>query len=451
MKIPMLLALALCVSAAAACRKESAERAESVRVDAGDLCQHHVLQAICTKCNPKLAAVFQAKGDWCVEHGLPESVCPICHPERGGRPARDVTVKPSDTKPNDDVPADGTKVRLKTKEAAQLAGISTAAAETRNVGDGVKVVARIAYDARRLAQVNARSRGVVRALHAELGTKVQRGALLADIESAEVGADRSRVRGAATRVETSQRNFDRVQSLRTDGLGTEKELVEARRELESAKAEHAALTAGLSMAGGGAGGVYSLKAPLPGVVTKRTATIGKLVGIEELLFEIVDTSIMWAELDVPERDLPNVARGQEAVIQLDGLPHAQFRGKIDFVTPALDPQTRTALARIALDNKDGSLRANMFGNARILSGPARTGVFVPTAAVQRVKTAHVVFIRASDDLFETRRVTLGAREGAATEVATGLKSGEMVATEGSFLLKTEISKDAIGSGCCGEN
>lgn len=454
MKIPMLVALAALASAAVACRKEAAPvttRAAPTEAGANGVCAHGVLQPICPKCNPKVAAVFQAKGDWCKEHGMPESVCPICHPERGGRPARDISVKPSD-KPADALPPDGTKIRLKSKEAARLAGITVAVADSRNVGAGVTVVAKISYDGRKLAHVNARSRGVVRSLSAELGTKVDKGTTLAEIESGEVGADRSRARGASVRIESAKKNFDRVQSLRTDGLGTEKDLNEARRELEAAKAEHAALSAGLVVAGGGgAGGVYLLTSPLAGMVTKREATIGKLVGTDEVLFEIVDTSTMWADLEIPERDLTSVAREQEAVIELDGVRDRQFRGKVDFLSPALDAHTRTASARVPLSNADAALRANMYGKARILSGKARTGTFLPVGAVQRVKTEHVVFIRTAEDVFETRRVTLGAREGATVEIATGLKPGETVAHDGSFLLKTEISKDAIGSGCCGED
>lgn len=454
MKIRTLVVLGLLAGSAAACRQESAPATVTSTADAGadGICEHGVLKPICPKCNPKLAAVFQAKGDWCKEHGMPETVCPLCHPERGGRPEHDVSMKPSDTKPDDDVPPDGTKVRLKSKDAARLVGMTTAVAETRNVGDGVTVVARIAYDARKVGQVNARSRGVVRSLHAEIGTKVEKGTVLAELESGEVGADRSRARGAAVRIDTAQKSFDRLQALLKDGLSTERELNEARRELEAAKAEHSALAAGLALAGGaGAGGVYALAAPLAGVVTKRTATIGKLVGTEEVLFEIVDTSAMWAELEVPERELPRISREQETVLELDGLSGRKFRGKVAFVSPALDPHTRTASARVPLDNAEGNLRANMFGNARILSGTARSGVFVPASAVQRVKTAYVVFIRTADDVFETRRVTPGGREGTALEITSGLKTGEIVVVEGSFLLKTEISKDAIGSGCCGDD
>ncbi len=147
----------------------------------GALCKEHgVLEALCTKHNPALIPVFQAKGDWCAEHGFPESICPICHPERGGRPPGDVAA--------DGAPADGTKVRFKKKDTADLTGIATAKAIVRDNAGGVVATARLVYDATKLAHVNARSPGVVRALKVDVGASVKEGDALAIIDSAEVGA-----------------------------------------------------------------------------------------------------------------------------------------------------------------------------------------------------------------------------------------------------------------------
>lgn len=415
----------------------------------GATCKDHgVLEAICTRCNPRLIPVFQAKGDWCAEHGLPESVCPICHPERGGRPARDVSAKAGEKGRDGDAPADGTKVRFKTKEVARLAGIQTARAEERKEGGGVVATARLAYDATRVAYVNARSPGVVRAIHADVGAKVKRGDPLAVVESAEVGADRSRLVGARARVEVAQKDVERHEALGREGLSSAKDLLDARRELAAAKAELAALGSALAVVGGGgSGGSYTLGAPLAGVITQRTATAGKRVGVEELLFEVVDVSAMWAELDVPEMDLASVAPEQRVVLRLDGLGDRRLEGAISYLAPAIDPHTRTARARVPLDNPDGRLRANMYGQARILAA-SRLAVMVPEAAVQRARTVHLVFVKRADDEYEARRVEIGIREGGLVEIIQGIRPGDEVATQGSFLLKTETLKETIGAGCC---
>ena len=141
------------------CQPEHSEpaarpKAAPAQAKGGDaLCaEHGVLEAVCTKCNPALVAVFRAKGDYCEEHGFPESICPTCHPERGGKPSVDVSA-PAD----DGAPADGTKIRFKTKETAARAGIETVEAQSDPGGAQVTAVAKLVYDATKLAQVNARA------------------------------------------------------------------------------------------------------------------------------------------------------------------------------------------------------------------------------------------------------------------------------------------------------
>jgi membrane fusion protein, heavy metal efflux system len=425
-------------------REKGAPKAseKAATTEAGAMCKEHgVLEAICTRCNPRLIPIFKAKGDWCGEHDFPESVCPICHPERGGKPAADVS--------SDGAPADGTKVRFKTKDTARLAGILTEKATVRQGGGGIHVTAKVAYDALKVAEINARAPGVVRALKVDVGTEVKQGAPLAIIDSAEVGADRSRLTSASSRVLVAEENLKREKQLEGEGIASRKSVLAAQQELDAARAESASLSASLSVVGANAGGAggYTLTSPLAGVVTQRKATVGKLVGVQELLFEVVDTKTMWADLDVPEAELPAVSLKQEVVLVVDGLTGREFQGAITYVAPAIDPHTRTAKARVPLANPDGALRANMFGRARILA-PARAGVMVPRSAVQRAKTVQLVFVRSAEDQFEARRVELGGSEGDLVEITKGIRPGEDVATQGSFLLKTETLKESIGAGCC---
>ena len=114
----------------------------------------------------------------------------------------------------------------------------------------------------------------------------------------------------------------------------------------------------------------------------------------------------------------------------------------------VDPETRTIKGRVVLQNPDGQLRANMFGQARILVGEARTAIQVPRVAVQRVKDIPLVFVRRSETEYETRRVQLGQSDENTVDVLSGLTAGDQVVTTGSFLLKTETLKDSIGAGCC---
>lgn len=442
----LVLAIMLALAIGPACgtkdtpKKEAEAKGEAA--DGGMCAEHGVLEAICTKCNPKLIPVFKAKGDYCEEHGFPMSVCPIHHPERGGRPATNVA--------KEKAPPDGTKVRLKTQDTARLAGIKTVPAEQRPGGARLEALASITYDATKWAQVNARAAGVVRAVKVDVGTPVKAGTPIAIIESASVGADRSRMQAAGSRVAVAEASLKRERELLQQGISAQKAVLAAQQDLDAAKAEQAAARAALGVVGPAAGASsYVLTAPIAGVVTKRNITIGHMVGSEnQVLFEIVDTSSMRADIEIPETDLRRVRVGQEVVITSDALPGMEFKGTIDYIAPDVARETRTIKARATLANPEGTLRANMFGRARIALGEAEETVMVPRMAVQRVDNIDLVFVKVAEGEYEVRRVKTGVREGDRVEIAQGIKANDNVVTEGSFPLKTETLKGSIGAGCC---
>lgn len=409
------------------------------------MCEEHgVPEAVCTKCNPTLIPVFKAKGDWCEEHGFPESFCPICHPERAGKPAHDIAIAA------DTGPADGTKVMFKSFETAERAGIRTVPAIEGEGGATLTVPARIVYDGSKVARVNARADGVVISVRADIGTRVRRGSPLAVIESAGVGADQSRLQASRTRLEVAETNLARARRLYDKGIVAEVDVLTARKEADDAKADVDAARTALGMIGGTKEGSaqYTLSSPIEGVVTSRDVTIGRMVDTEETLFEIVDTSTVWAEVDIPEGDVSGVAANQRVVLTVDGLGEREFSGTLAYIAPEIDPRTRTARGRILLANPDGALRANMFARARLASGANRVSVLVPRGAIQKAHGARVVFVRLSEQVYETRRITPGPAMGDLVAVSGRIKPGDRVVTDGSFLLKTETLKESIGAGCC---
>ncbi len=407
-----------------------------------ELCaEHGVLEAVCTQCNPALAPVFQARGDWCPEHGFPESFCPICSPEAGGRPAVEVSG-------TDDAPADGTRVQFETRAAAEQAGLEAVAAEQSDWVEGIEVVARVTWDATRVAAVSARTPGLVSAIRAEVGDPVRRGQALAELRSAHLAGDRSRATAALSARDVASAEVERKRELLAGGVASERDLLEAERALAAAEAELSAVDAELALAGGGEGDSALLTAPIGGIVTARHARVGQVVDGLQPLFELADPSRMWAELDVPERALSAVAPGQAVQLRLEALPDLLVEGSIATISPAVDPATRTALARVELDNPDGLLRANLYGTATIIGATADAVVVVPATAVQRAGDANLVFVREQVDSYLARRVRVLSRQGDRVRIAGGVQPGELVVTTGSFLLKTETLKDSIGAGCC---
>lgn len=341
-------------------------------------------------------------------------------------------------------PGEAQRVRLENAEAAQTAGLEIVRAQDRPEGAGLVAIGTIAFDATKRAVVNARAPGIVRAIKADVGVRVDHGTPLAIIDSTQVGADRSRIGGARARVQVAEANYNRETELQAKGISAMKDVLAARQELEAARSELESLTASLGAVGASAGGAsYTLTSPLAGTVVHRMASIGKLVGIEETLFEVVDTSVMWAEIDVPEDQLVSVSVGEPVIVTVDGLGDRQFHGSISYVSPEVDPRTRTARARAALPNPDGLLRANMFVKARIVVGGGKPTVTVPSRSVQRIADQSVVFVQVGDREYEARPVTLGADDGANVEVTMGVRGGDPVVAQGAFLLKSELLKSAL--------
>jgi cobalt-zinc-cadmium efflux system membrane fusion protein len=370
------------------------------------------------------------------------SICPIHHPEQGGRPDAPVAV--------DEAPASGTKIRFKTLETARDAGIETVPAVEGMEGAGVFATATVVPDASHFAIVNARAAGVVRSIKADLGSRVAAGAPLVILESSAVGEDRSRLQASSSRAAVAEANYRREKELYEKGVSALREVEEAQREWEAAKAEVSAASSSLDMIGtsGGAAGMYVLRAPIAGIVTKRTVTVGTLVDINDALLEIVDVSELWADIDVPEAHVARVRPGQRVMLRVDGLPGLEFHGTVKFVSPVIDPQTRTAKARAALPNREGLLRANMYAKARIIDDGNRASVLIPRTAVQEAKGVQLVFVQLAIDAYEARRVKTTPADNNMVAIAADLRPGERVVTTGSFLLKTETLKESLGVGCC---
>ena len=193
---------------------------------------------------------------------------------------------------------------------------------------------------------------------------------------------------------------------------------------------------------------YELRSPVAGRVIQRRAVVGELVEERDALYSVADLSTMWLMMDLYERDLMQARIGLPVLFTVDGLPGHSFEGRIAWVSSTVDDRTRTVKVRADLPNERGFLRANMFGLARIIVHDDDEVLSVPVEAVQTDGCCQLVFVKKNDNLYEPRKVTLGASASGHVEILHGLASGERVVTTGSFLMKTEILKSNIGAGCC---
>lgn len=479
----------------AGCEERGAPRAEKSAVDAPDgPCEHEVPRAVCPKCNPALVAVYKAKGDWCEGHGFPESFCPTCNPgaapeldhERGDWCAEHGLPESKCTKCNVELIAKyklagdwcgahgypesacpicnraagtpvpsaiepGTKIRFKSAEIEDAAGIGVAEARSAALGVDVECTARLTFDQNRVADIRAPISGVVQQVLVDLGQRVEKGQALFTLESPRVGELQGQVRAARQRAASAKANFDRQRDLRKSDINSARQLELARHELESADGELHALKSGLRIAGASGNrsqGRYQLRAPKAGSIVRRSATVGTFATEEVSLATIADPSALWAMLEVREVDAAPLRLGQEVVLHVDGLPNQRFVGKITWISSEVDVRTRTVAARAEVPNPEAQLRANQFARATVTVAPVQNAVTVPRGSVQRLGEESVVFVRTDEQTFEPRVVSIGRSTKDLVEVIGPVAAGDQVATEGAFLLKTELSKESIGAGCC---
>lgn len=403
--------------------------------------EHAVPEAKCTKCRPQLIAKFVEAGDYCRKHGFPESVCPYCNPERVTAAGHELPR----------FPTAGTKVRLASEETEKKAGIETEKVEPSSTAKTIEVIGRLEFNQNRLARMSARGDSVVVEVKVDVGDVVKRGQALVVLASAGVGEDQSKLASAKARLEAARLTLTREDSLSSAGISSKKSVEQARAELAAAQAEYDAARAALRATGAGesvsATGQYVLSAPFDGTVVTREAVAGQTVSRELMLVEVADVDTMWAVLDVPEESSPLVRSGQRVVIMFEGLGGEKHEARIDRISAKIDPSTRTVRARVDLPNRDRRLRAGLFIRAKIEVGDEHAAILVPESAVQRAQETDLVFVRTAAHEFEPVPVKLGQRFADQIEIAQGLSSGAEVVTTGAFLLKTEILKDSIGAGC----
>jgi cobalt-zinc-cadmium efflux system membrane fusion protein len=321
-------------------------------------------------------------------------------------------------------------------------GIKTVVAARAELIPELRVVGTVTFDPERVAAVGARVRGLVRRLARIEGDAVKEGEVLAEIESAELGEAQASVAMIAAHRKAAELNARRERALSERRLSTAREAEVA----DAALAEQQALlgaahqkVAALGGATGGALGVYVLRAPLSGSVVERHVSAGQSVENNLVAYRVADLDHLWIELSVFERSVDSIRRGDVVEIRPLADPGRLIEGSVAHVGDALDAATRSAPVRVKIDNAARKLRPGQSVTARIrASGPTRTALLLPAAAVTWVDGKPTVFVLVGADRVIPTQVTLGASSGAEQEITGGLAEGAAVVSEGVFALKSEL-------------
>lgn len=342
-----------------------------------------------------------------------------------------------------------TRVRLSPKviEAAKLKWAPVAKEALAAV---LELPGEITADPDRMARVSVPVPGRIEVVDFRQGQRVKKGQWLATVRVIELPERLASLSAISSRSRAAMANADRLEALAKKGLAGAQEAETARAEAEALAAESRGETERLSALGAELAGartsLLEVKAPLSGVVLERQAIVGDLADPEHPLATIADLDEVWFLGRVFERDLSAIKIGEPATVELNAFPQERFEGAVEYVAEQIDPVARTVVARIRLKNRDGLLRLGLFGSARVAVGTLTDApvLVVPRSAITDLDNKPVVFVRQADGDFEQHVVVLGTESLGKVQIASGLREGELVVTEGAFTLKSAILKSTFG-------
>ena len=341
---------------------------------------------------------------------------------------------------------------------------------TRAITEPVRVPGTVAFDQDHVAVLHPLAQAQVTRLLVQPGDKVRAGQALAELlmpslanTEMSLAVARAAEREARTGVAVAADALRRGEILARDGSLSRAEaeqrrlaLAQANAKAEAARASAAALKAEVArLDPGDSPGVARLVTPIAGVVVTVGVTPGELVNTAGGAFTVADLSVVQVLARVPEAQVPLVAVGEPATVEIgaggadsgpDGGSGRTWEGDVVGLGAQVDPATRTLAARIRLANEDFALRGGMAVTVTLTSSRGRDDVTVPAGAVQMVGDKRVAFTALGGDLFKAHELTLGVQRPDWVEVRKGLSVGDPVVTTGSFELKALLQKAMLKDG-----
>jgi multidrug efflux pump subunit AcrA (membrane-fusion protein) len=310
-------------------------------------------------------------------------------------------------------------------------GVRKARVERRELRRTIRAVGIVAYDERRVSHVHVKVQGWVEKLLVDyVGQKVRRGEPLLEIYSPQLVATQEELLLASRyRSATEESPFEDVSE------GGRALFQATRRRMELWDIPDREIDRLLET--GEIQKTLTIYAPASGVVTSLGVRKGMEVRPNENLYAIADLSKVWVLADVYEFELPWIELGQTGIVELNYLPGVSLSGPVTYISPFLDPKTRTAEVRLELPNEEGLLKPEMFGNT-IIQGSPRVVTAIPSEAVIRSGRRTIALRALPGGRFEPRELELGLDSGDGwVEVIRGLEPDDEIVVSGQFLIDSE--------------
>ncbi|WP_374486936.1 efflux RND transporter periplasmic adaptor subunit [Zoogloea sp.] len=337
----------------------------------------------------------------------------------------------------DETPAAAKWIKISTEKVQKL-GVRTEVAELRSLDRTVRAAGRIEIDERRSFAIAPKFEGYVERLHVNVtGQPVAKGQPLFEVYSPElVSAQREyaiaaqgveALKGAGSEAQSGMKQLAESSLLRLRNWDISEEQIRA---LAKSGATKRTLT---------------FRSPVAGIVTEKKALQGMRFMPGDTLYQVADLSSVWIVADVFEQDIGLVRSGSLAKVRINAYPDKVFEGKVSYVYPTLNAETRTVPVRVELANPGQLLKPAMFAQVEVPVEGKGQVVTVPNSAVIDSGTRQIVLVAHGEGRFEPRDVKLGGRSENHIEVMDGVKAGEKVVVAANFLIDAESNlKAAVG-------
>ncbi|MBL0011560.1 MAG: efflux RND transporter periplasmic adaptor subunit [Nitrosomonas sp.] len=310
----------------------------------------------------------------------------------------------------------------------------------------LKLPGEVIFNEHNIVRVVPRVTGMVTSVLAHHGQKVKKDEVLAVIESPMLADLRSQYFVAKKRLALAKTTYEREKQLWEEKITAKQEFLTAQElwteaeialELTSVKLRALGVQPEISYLGTNLAH-YEIRSPISGIVIAKSIAMGEALKEDREIYTIADVSTVWTAITIYPKDLNVVREGQKVVVKATAYD-VESEGIVTYISTLIGGQTRTATARVELDNQAGKWRPGMFVNAELVAEEIQVPVAVSVAAIQTLRDWSVVFGR-YDQYFEVRPLELGRSDGEMVEVLKGLTQGDQYAGGNSFAIKAELGK-----------
>ena len=328
-------------------------------------------------------------------------------------------------------------------DQVRASGIAIAAAGAIQIASVVQFPGEVQLNDDRTVHVVPRVPGIAEAVLVNTGQTVRKGQTLAVFSSQVISEQRSALQTAQKRQSFALSVYEREKKLWEQKITAEQDFLQAQAALREAEiavenAQQKLNALGVTAGSGTGLNRFELRAPYDGLVVERKLSVGEAVKEDTPIMTISDMSAVWVEVSIPAKDLPLMRVGAKVLVRATAFD-AKATGTVAFVGALVGEQTRMARARIVLANPQGAWRPGLFVNVEVSSANLQVPVAVESEAIQTLGNRQVVFVR-EEKRFLPRSVKLGISDGKYIEVLEGLPPGTRYAAQGSYIIKSELTK-----------